>query len=125
MTLIDAPAYDERRESRNQNLLIAAGVAFVLCVILFFAGFLLGHGWFFSNLPYEHRMNTFFNALEARDYAKAYDIYVNDKTGFFRKRNPWAYGSVSCQPGVTRLGTPTVRGPPYLHPRMRGSTATF
>jgi hypothetical protein len=41
-------------------------------------GFMLGHGWFFSNLPAEHKVNRFFDALEAKDYAKAYGIWWND-----------------------------------------------
>ena len=78
MTLLNAPAYDASRENRNRNILIAAAVALFLCVILFFAGFISGHGWFFSNLPIEHKVNTFFDALEAKDYSKAYAIYYND-----------------------------------------------
>lgn len=32
----------------------------------------------FSNLPAEHKVSNFFNALEAKDYAKAYGIWWND-----------------------------------------------
>ena len=80
MTLLNAPVYDERGENRKRNLLIGAGVFVALVAVLFFGGFLLGHGWFFSNLPAEHKVNTFFDALEAKDYAKAYGIYYNDPT---------------------------------------------
>ena len=78
MTLLNAPAYDERREKLHRNLLIGTAVAIFLAIILCLAGYLLGHGWFFTNLPTEHRVNTFFDALEAKDYAKAYGIYYND-----------------------------------------------
>src|ERR1700743_3624001 len=78
MTLLNAPEYDSRRDRRNRNLLIAAGVLVVLTVVLGMGGFMLGHGWFFSNLPAEHRVNNFFNALEAKDYGKAFAIYTND-----------------------------------------------
>jgi hypothetical protein len=78
MTLLNAPVYDERGENRKRNLLIGAGALIALVTVLFFGGFLLGHGWFFSNLPAEHKVNTFFDALEAKDYAKAYGIYYND-----------------------------------------------
>ena len=78
MTLLNAPAYDERREKLHRNLLIGTAVAIFLAIILCLAGYLLGHGWFFTNLPTEHRVNTFFYALEAKDYAKAYGIYYND-----------------------------------------------
>jgi hypothetical protein len=80
MTLLNAPEYDQRRENRKRNLLIGALILVVVLVVTFLAGFLLGHGWFFSNLPAEHRVNGFFDALEAKDYAKAYGIYYNDAT---------------------------------------------
>lgn len=78
MTLIDAPAYDPRRDIRNRNLLIAAGVIIVLAIILGLGGYIAGHGWFFTNLGAEHRVSDFFKALEAKDYAKAYGIYQDD-----------------------------------------------
>lgn len=78
MSLIDAPEYDERGERRKRNIIIAVGVTFLLLLILCFAGFVTGHGWLFSNLPAEHRVNDFFKALEAKDYAKAFGIYNND-----------------------------------------------
>ena len=78
MSLMDAPAYDPRRDNRNRNLLITGGVLLLLLIVLTFAGYLTGHGWFFSNLSTEHKVNNFFNALEAKDYSKAYGIYNND-----------------------------------------------
>ena len=78
MTLMNAPEYDSRRDKRNRNLLIAAGVLVVLTIVIGMGGFLLGHGWFFSNLPAEHKVNNFFSALEAKDYGKAFAIYTND-----------------------------------------------
>ncbi len=80
MTLLNAPEYDARGENRKRNLLIGAVVVILGGALLCVSGFLLGHGWFFSNLPAEHKVNTFFDALEARDYAKAYGIYYNDST---------------------------------------------
>jgi hypothetical protein len=78
MTLLNAPEYDESRETRNRNVLISAGVLLLLLVVTGVGGFLLGHGWFFSNLPIEHKVNNFFGALEAQDYGKAFAIYTND-----------------------------------------------
>lgn len=78
MTLIDAPAYNEGREKLKQNLLIGTGVLIVLLVVLSLVGFVLGHGWLFTNLGAEHNVNNFFQSLEAKDYAKAYGIYNND-----------------------------------------------
>lgn len=78
MTLIDAPAFDSRRANRNRAILIAIGALFVLLVVLTVLGYLLGHGWLFSNLPTEHRVDNFYKALEAKDYKKAYGIYENN-----------------------------------------------
>lgn len=78
MTLLNAPEYDGRKENRKRNVLVGSGALVALVVVLFFGGYLLGHGWFFSNLPAEHRVSSFFTALEAKDYAKAYGIYYND-----------------------------------------------
>jgi hypothetical protein len=78
MTLLNAPAYDNRKERRKTGLLIGIGASIALLFILWFGGYLLGHGWFFSNLPAEHKVDKFFDALEAKDYAKAYAIYWND-----------------------------------------------
>ncbi len=79
MTLLNAPGYDERKERLKKNLLIGSGVTFALLVVLTFAGYMSGHGWLFSNLPAEHKVDRFFSALEAKDYGKAYAIYTNDK----------------------------------------------
>ena len=78
MTLLNAPAYDDRKERRKTGLLIGIGVSIALFAILWLGGYIMGHGWFFSNLPAEHRVSTFFDALEAKDYAKAYGIWYND-----------------------------------------------
>jgi hypothetical protein len=78
MTLLNAPEYDGRRDARNRNLLIAAGVLMLLVLVTGMGGFLSGHGWFFSNLPAEHKVSNFFTALEAKDYSKAFAIYTND-----------------------------------------------
>ena len=78
MTLLNAPVYNERAEKTKKMSLIGGGVAVVVLVVFTLAGYLFGHGWAFSNLPAEHRVNLFFEALEAKDYNKAYGIYTND-----------------------------------------------
>jgi hypothetical protein len=78
MTLLNAPEYDGRRETRNRNVLIGAGVLVALAIVIGMGGFVLGHGWFFSNMPVEHKVDKFFSALEAKDYATAFGIYTND-----------------------------------------------
>ena len=78
MDLMNPPAYDEAREKLKRNLIIGAMGLVVAIILLTLGGYLSGHGWLFLNLPVEHRVNTFFNALEAKDYPKAYGIYNND-----------------------------------------------
>jgi hypothetical protein len=78
MTLLNAPEYDGSRERRNRNLLVGAGVLVLLAIVIGLGGFMAGHGWFFSNLPAEHKVSSFFSALEAKDYEKAYVLYTND-----------------------------------------------
>lgn len=78
MSLMDAPAYDPTRDNRRRNTIIGILVAVLLFGIIAFSGFVSGHGWLFTNLPYEHRVNSFFNALQDRDYKRAYGIYYND-----------------------------------------------
>jgi hypothetical protein len=78
MSLMDAPAYDPTRDNRRRNIIVGFLAFIVLLGLLTFAGYALGHGWLFSNLGYEHRVNNFFNALQDKDYNKAYAIYYND-----------------------------------------------
>lgn len=78
MSLMDAPAYDPTRDNRRRNVIIGVIVAVLLFGAVAFSGFVSGHGWLYTNLPYEHRVNNFFNALQDKDYAKAYGIYYND-----------------------------------------------
>ena len=78
MTLLNAPEYDKRKENTKRNLLIGAGVLVLLTAVIGVGGFLLGHGWFFSTLPAEHRVDQFLTALEAKDYEKAYAMWLND-----------------------------------------------
>ncbi|MGI4829652.1 MAG: hypothetical protein ACRYFU_15870 [Janthinobacterium lividum] len=78
MSLMDAPVFDDRRARRNQAMLIGLAVSVALLFVLFFLGYILGHGWLFTNLPAEHRVSSFYTALEQKDYAKAYGIYNHD-----------------------------------------------
>ena len=80
MSLMDAPVYNETRENAKKKLLIGSALVFAALLLLTLLGYILGHGWLFTNLPVEHRVNNFFNALEAKDYGKAFDIYTNDPT---------------------------------------------
>ena len=78
MTLLNAPDYNPARDNLKRNLLIGFLVLIALAFLLGMGGFVEGHGWFFSNLPAEHKVGRFLDALEAKDYNKAYGIYNND-----------------------------------------------
>ena len=78
MTLLNAPAYNASRERLKRNLLIGTGVTVVVLTILALTGYILGHGWFFTNLPDEHRVSVFMKTVQAGDYGKAYGIWQND-----------------------------------------------
>jgi len=78
MTLLNAPAYDARRETLKRNVLIGSGIVLVLAVVLALAGYIFGHGWFFSNLPVEHKVSVFLSTVQRGDYPKAYGIWMND-----------------------------------------------
>ncbi len=78
MTLLNAPTYDARGERWKVGLLVSAGVLILLTAVIGVGGFLLGHGWFFTNLYAEHRVGQFFQALESKDYDRAYAIWMND-----------------------------------------------
>lgn len=78
MTLLNAPEFDEKKEARKHTTLVASGIAITAIIVLAIAGFLLGHGWLFMNLPVEHKVSVFLSALQAGDYPKAYGIFYND-----------------------------------------------
>ncbi|MGC1297189.1 MAG: hypothetical protein WA869_19335 [Alloacidobacterium sp.] len=78
MTLLDAPVYNARLANRNRNLLIAVVAVILLIAVTGFLGFLTGHGWFFSTVPSEHRVNKFLDSVETKDFTKAYGQWNND-----------------------------------------------
>jgi hypothetical protein len=113
MTLLNAPAYDARRANMIRNTLIGVAVLIVLLIILTLAGFMLGHGWLFSNLGAEHRVDHFFTALENKDYAKAYGIYNNDENW---QQHPEKYSGYPLQRFTEDWTTESpVKGPITSH----------
>lgn len=94
MTLLNAPKYDERKENRRRNILAGSGIFIAVMVVLTVGGFLLGHGWLFTNLPAEHRMNVFLSAVQTGDYAKAYGIFNNDPSW---QQHPQRYADYPLQ----------------------------
>lgn len=78
MALMDAPTYDPTHDRRMKALVITTIVLVLTVFIVGMAGLITGHGFFFSDLPQEHKVDKFYKALEARDYPTAYGIYEND-----------------------------------------------
>lgn len=78
MTLLNAPAYDTRRENLKRNAIVGAVAVILLGAILAVAGYILGHGWLFTNLPVEHKIKTFMETVQGGDYATAYGMWMND-----------------------------------------------
>jgi hypothetical protein len=79
-SLMNAPAFNPAKEKRNKRILIGIGASIVLLILLTFVGYVTGHGWAFSNFPAQYKVGRFFDALEAKDYAKAFGIYNSDPT---------------------------------------------
>jgi hypothetical protein len=78
MTLLNAPEFNEQKETRNRNILVGSGILIAVLVVLTVGGFLLGHGWLFTNLPVEHKVKVFLSTIQAGDYPKAYGLFYND-----------------------------------------------
>jgi hypothetical protein len=78
VTLLNAPAYNPARDNLIRNFSIGGAVLVFLLIVLTLAGYIAGHGWLFTNLGYEHRVNDFFTDLEKKDYTGAFGLYNND-----------------------------------------------
>jgi hypothetical protein len=78
MTLLNAPQFDVQKETRKRNLQIGSLIAVVAIALLAVAGFLMGHGWLFMNVPVEHKVNVFLSTLQKQDYKQAYGLFYND-----------------------------------------------
>ncbi|HEY0263541.1 MAG TPA: hypothetical protein VGC07_03370 [Granulicella sp.] len=76
--LLNAPEYDERREKRKVRIAVGSFAFVFLMIVLTLAGYIMGHGWLFLNLPMEHTVSSFLTALEQKDYTKAYGIWMHD-----------------------------------------------
>jgi hypothetical protein len=68
-TLFDAPEYDPVKERRKKQRIAGA---IVLLIIL------IGLAWLFRNYPEERVVNRFFDALQQKDYERAYGIWIAD-----------------------------------------------
>jgi len=78
MSLLNAPEYDEKKEARKKNLFIGSLVAVIAIIAIALTGYFMGHGWFFSNLPAEMRVNKFLTDVESQQFEAAYGLWMND-----------------------------------------------
>lgn len=69
MVLLDAPRYDARKARIRRNIIV--GVIVAIPFVAFFT-------WYWWNWPEEHRVDLFFQAVEAKDYPKAFGIWNAD-----------------------------------------------
>jgi hypothetical protein len=68
-TLFEAPPYDPSRDRRRRQVAIGIGALLVFVAFLAF--------WF-RNWPETRVVDRFFEALEAKDYERAYTIWTGD-----------------------------------------------
>ena len=78
-TIFEAKPYDPIKERRKR--LIVWGTIIVVVVVSFLV-------WWFRFLPYEHRVDKFFDALQQKQYETAYGIWMNDSDW---KQHPQKY----------------------------------
>jgi hypothetical protein len=69
MGLMDAPEYDPEPARRRTRRIVIAAVSLIAIVALYF---------FFRYWPEEHAVNNFFEAIEQKNFEKAYGIYNAD-----------------------------------------------
>lgn len=82
MGLLDAAEYDPEPARRRNRLILIAVLTFFVLVILYFV---------FRYWPEEHAVNNFYQAIEQKDFERAYGIYNADPDW---KQHPqqFAYG---------------------------------
>lgn len=68
-SIFSAPSYDPARAKRKRWIIAGVAFAILLSVYLYFQ---------FRNWPEERVVNRFFQSLEAKDYEKAYGIWMAD-----------------------------------------------
>jgi len=69
MGLLDAKEYDPRPAQRRWRLVALAVSVVIIAVALW---------WFFRFYPEDHVINRFFQAIENKNYDKAYGLYFAD-----------------------------------------------
>lgn len=69
MTVFDAKPVDEARERRKKRIIVSVVLALVFLAVV---------AWMFRYWREERTVNAFFQALEAKDYKRAYGIWMAD-----------------------------------------------
>ena len=69
MTLMDAQQYDEARDRRRRNLIIAGVFAFLILAWV---------AYHLRNFPQRHAVNKFLSTLQSQDLQRAYGLWVRD-----------------------------------------------
>jgi hypothetical protein len=83
MALLDAKEYDPRPAQRRWRL-VATGVVVAIALFLVW--------WFFRYYPYEQAISRFFEAIEQKDFDRAYGLYFADPDW---KQHPQKYDQYS------------------------------
>ena len=69
MTLMDAQQYDEARDRRRRNLIIAGVFAFLILAWV---------AYHLRNFPQRRAVNKFLSTLQSQDLHRAYGLWVRD-----------------------------------------------
>ncbi len=69
MTLMDAQQYDDTRDRKRRNLIIAGVFAFLILAWV---------GYHLRNYPERHAVDKFLTALQSQDVQGAYALWVRD-----------------------------------------------
>jgi hypothetical protein len=83
MTIFEAPVYDPRRERRKKIIIAAVVLLVIVAAVL---------AYLYRNWPEERVVGKFFDALVARDFEKAYGIWLADPAW---KQHPQKYSQYS------------------------------
>ncbi len=83
MTLFEAKPYDAAAARKRRILIVSISAIVLLCLIL---------AWNFRYYPQEHAVDTFFAALQQKDFETAYGIWNHDPEW---KQHPEKYAKYS------------------------------
>ncbi len=78
-SILNAPTYDPKRDKRRRIIIVLAVLAVLVVGYVAFSLTVFGYLKYpFQNWSEERVVNRFFQALEVRDYEKAYGIWMAD-----------------------------------------------